>query len=184
MSDLKHHKYLWRTALCAAAAILAVGLYAGANSSSFWRTVGLAAVTALAAFWSVGLVGFLFGLPPAEEGVSNQSLSQVSDWLTKIILGATLVQLRAIGSFIWDVGTQLGSTAKLAAGAELFTALIVASGATGFVFFYFWAYMYWDRLREDAKVKDLKTLERLRRDGVVGDDEFQQRRARMLDSIR
>lgn len=184
MDDLRHHKYLWRTGLAAWAAILGVALYAAASTpSTFTRSAALAVVAGLAAFWSIGLIGFIFGLPPAEDDASNQSLSQVSDWLTKLIIGASLVQIRAIGSFIVDVGETLGAGSKLAAGTQLFTALIVATGVCGFIFFYFWAYMYWNRLREDAQVRQLSTLERLHTEGMIDTREFNARRNRLITSL-
>jgi hypothetical protein len=53
-----------------------------------------------------GLTGFIFGIPHApktdangkERAGWNTSLEQISDWLTKILIGATLVQLTHIPS--------------------------------------------------------------------------------------
>jgi hypothetical protein len=75
--------------------------------------LGMGFMLAGAALLSGGLLGFLFGIPrlladapPNEErdpGRSrtgyggNTNLEQVSDWLTKILLGAGLTQLDAIG---------------------------------------------------------------------------------------
>ncbi len=79
-----------------------------------WRAAALALMTA-AAGMTVGLFfGFLFAVPrssvPAERDRSeasqdaggfrrllpNSNLEQVSDWLTKIIVGVTLVQFRGL----------------------------------------------------------------------------------------
>src|SRR5688500_18795600 len=63
---------------------------------------------AIAPFTLGGLVGFLFGIPktvaPSEDGQNgihrswhpNTSLEQISDWLTKILLGIGLTQLTVI----------------------------------------------------------------------------------------
>lgn len=90
------------------------------------------------------------------------------------------MQIREIGRFLGDVGEELGSSSGLRSGPELYTALLVATGACGFVFFYFWAYMYWDRLREDAKVRKLEALKKLHDAGEISDAEHRQARAEIL----
>ncbi|NNC76055.1 MAG: SHOCT domain-containing protein [Acidimicrobiia bacterium] len=67
-------------------------------------------------------------------------------------------------------------------GPQLFSALIVANAACGFVFFYFWAYMYWDKLRKDAG-QQLETLRDLHHQGAISDEELDERRQAVLDSI-
>jgi hypothetical protein len=90
------------------------------------------------------------------DQTTNQSLEQITDWLTKIIIGATLVQLGAIGSFIADVGDSIGEASKLAAGPQLYTALIVATAACGFIFFYFWTRMCWETMRRREQLGHAK----------------------------
>src|SRR6202034_3244068 len=74
-----------------------------------WATyIGVGALTAIAAQMTGCLIGFLFGVPKSGDPVkaqqqpgayrSNSNLSDVSDWLTKLLLGAGLVQLGRIGS--------------------------------------------------------------------------------------
>jgi len=101
--------------------------------------VMLAAATAAAG----GLVGFLFGIPrsmqeprPAtgagsaaadERGgyQANTNLEQISDWLTKILVGVGLIQLGKIGGLIGglvdDVANGIGGRAvdRLMVGATL-----------------------------------------------------------------
>lgn len=81
-----------------------------------------------------GLFGFLFGIPrvlqrngkgasddPNSVAASNTNLEQVSDWLTAIIIGASLVQLRTIGDGLdWlstRVASELSVTANQVSGA-------------------------------------------------------------------
>jgi hypothetical protein len=67
------------------------------------------------------LVGFMFGVPeyrrpdlgaPHASRLSatspNTNLEQISDWLTKIIVGIGLTQLPAIGRFFGELGQQWG----------------------------------------------------------------------------
>jgi hypothetical protein len=74
-----------------------------------------------------GIVGFIFAIPNVnqeknENSVNlnsrknytiNSNLNQVSDWLTKIIIGATLINFKEITKSLYkyslDVDTQLGS---------------------------------------------------------------------------
>jgi hypothetical protein len=71
---------------------------------SKYLAVGL--LTAIAALVSGCLIGFLFGLPQLSKSSSAQNgryspspnLPEVSDWLTKLLLGAGLVQLTHLGA--------------------------------------------------------------------------------------
>jgi len=68
-----------------------------------WSVFGTAMVFAGAAALVGGVVGFLFGIPltskqraagaDGSQYETNTNLEQVSDWLTKIIVGVGLVQL-------------------------------------------------------------------------------------------
>ena len=98
---------------------VALGLGAAASVlysvslSSALRVAASALMFAIAAFAAGGLLGLLFGVPrtldrntpPTERpeeprflsGVgANTNLEQISDWLTKIIVGVTLTQLGTI----------------------------------------------------------------------------------------
>lgn len=126
---------------------LAVTIYAfvpSSNGVSAW-CIGLAAMSAT--FLAGGLMGFLFALPRSEKAKvhirseqseqrvyvrPNTNLEDVSDWLTKIVVGLTLVQLNKIpglaaGLFNW-VGSGLGTgqSSVVFAGS-----LIVYSSAAG-----------------------------------------------------
>jgi hypothetical protein len=61
-----------------------------------------AVIAGSCSFLGGGLVGFLFGIPrsassgqatPTGEYQANSNLVEVSDWLTKIIVGVGLVQI-------------------------------------------------------------------------------------------
>jgi hypothetical protein len=89
------------------------------------------------------LVGFLFGLPKtAPSQTSRQvgsylpstNLPEVSDWLTKLLLGAGLVQLTHLGkpvaSLIGNVASGLYDDPRLASSARVLAGAIVF-GYTG-----------------------------------------------------
>jgi hypothetical protein len=76
---------------------------------AFWGVFASAVLFSCASAAAGGLLGFLFGVPrnrsveTLQEGPPagvrpNTNLEQVSDWLTKILIGATLVQLGSIPS--------------------------------------------------------------------------------------
>lgn len=84
--------------------------YAFATSGSHWTYLGVGMATALAAFLIGCLVGFLFGIPKvvssgqarlssgSDAYTPSSNLAEVSDWLTKLLLGAGLVQLTRLGA--------------------------------------------------------------------------------------
>ena len=91
-------------------------LYPIDNSPEEWATTVAVLVAIVAASGGVGsLLGFIFGVPsantttrdpanptddPGAYGIANSNLAQVSDWLTRILIGAGLVQLAALpGAF-------------------------------------------------------------------------------------
>jgi hypothetical protein len=121
-----------RTRLTALLAVLLplLGSAAGAVYLYFddgWSRVGLGALVALAALMCGGLVGFLFGVPRTPQGDQRggTNLEQVSDWLTKILVGVALIYLSrlgdAAGRLFTTVGDALGGgqPAHVAAGAGL-----------------------------------------------------------------
>lgn len=72
------------------------------------------------------LLGFLFGIPrthqqdvqakidkPPTNGdlvyQINTNLEQISDWLTKIIIGVGLIQLGSIGNWLWNFSVNTGN---------------------------------------------------------------------------
>ncbi|GEM_PF-3052493 len=124
-------------------------IYAFATPGSHWSYLGVGMSIALAAFLSGCLIGFLFGIPRAvssgqlrqqspEEYVPSSNLAEVSDWLTKLLLGAGLVQLTHLGTPISHLidyvaagltattGTSgTSSAAKVMAGSILFGYLAI-----------------------------------------------------------
>ncbi|XVU30145.1 hypothetical protein ACQPZJ_24565 [Actinoplanes sp. CA-054009] len=113
-------------------------IYGLSDRSRFFLVAGVGSMVAAAAFTVGGLVGFLFGIPragAAEEPAAseltprrigyrvNTNLEQISDWLTKILVGVGLIQL----SQIIEAGRRLaiGVAAAMGGGEG---AIGVASG--------------------------------------------------------
>ncbi len=81
------------------------------------RIFGAGGLLAAAAFVSGGLLGLLFAIPPGIEadvvdGIrflrTNSNLQQVSDWLTKLLLGATLTQVTKVPTALRSFGERYG----------------------------------------------------------------------------
>ena len=117
-------------------------IYALASPGPHWSYLGVGLAISLAAFVSGCLTGFLFGIPKViSSGQLRQqshsyspssNLAEVSDWLTKLLLGAGLVQLThlaaPISHLIDNIAAGLtpaiakgpSSAAKVMAGSILF----------------------------------------------------------------
>jgi hypothetical protein len=102
--------------------------------------IGICGLVALASGATGGMLGFLFGIPrtlvgdkPTNNGAahtadarftrSNTNLEQVSDWLTKIVIGATLVEAKSIGGGLAGLGAYVEDTARQLPGLNELTGL-------------------------------------------------------------
>ncbi len=137
----------WHDAAIAATALLIPGL-TGLILFAIPATregIGAAVLTASASFAVGAFFGFIFGIPrtlssPLPAGTTidggyqvmpNTNLEQISDWLTKILVGVGLVELGKIGDTLSNVAQGLspslggGSTGYPAAMALIISFLIL-----------------------------------------------------------
>jgi hypothetical protein len=139
------------SALWALVVILGIILYVGWNPSR----LGLCIIIVFAA-GSVGAIsGFIFGIPRiAAQAESlrpedpfrvflNSNLGQISDWLTKIIVGVGLIQIRdvlgALGSLGNAIGMALGDQPGQPSTGTLFgLSLALGSAIIAFLQDYMW----------------------------------------------
>lgn len=138
-------------------------LYAATAYVNFThRTAGVLAVEmwSLATYAAGFGIGFLFGIPrvlqsdnPGAAGGSyiqrvNTNLEQISDWLTKIIVGLGLVQLQQLPGFLkgislWAAASlPLGRDTSLTQVAAFATAFLVYFVVTGFLAGYLLTRLY------------------------------------------
>ncbi|MEV7092825.1 hypothetical protein AB0M80_08245 [Amycolatopsis sp. NPDC051045] len=117
------------------------------------QRVAVAVMTLYAAAALGGIAGFLFGVPksaPNSPGMSarfyqaNTNLVQVSDWLTKIIVGVGLIEIRkvvdALGVVATRVGVTLGDkTGDPGSGATFVVLIILGGMSVSFLLTYMWA---------------------------------------------
>ena len=122
------------------------GVPIGVRPTVFATALAIAA----SAFVAGGIVGFLFGIPHTVQGSGpttgdtqywgNTNLEQVSDWLTKIIVGVGLVQigraLPALSKLADNLKAPLGGQASSAAFG---LALIISYTLLGFFYLYLWS---------------------------------------------
>jgi hypothetical protein len=177
----RDYTYIKVIAVVAAVGEVFVILFAGDFSSFVGKVTAAALVTAvaLASLVTGGFGGFLFGVPrrlqepvvpqqqqPAGSAAKartsqhrlyagNTNLEQISDWLTKIIVGVGLVEVRQISDFITAIGT--GVAASLGRGPDQIAfpiAIVIFYFICGFMIGYLWARLYLGRDLDEAERAD------------------------------
>jgi len=150
-----------------------------AQTSSSIEILGIGLLTAASSFAVGALLGFLFGIPrslatqppapppasPSDEGATdggggaeaaaaqhfapNTNLEQISDWLTKILVGVGLVQIHQVSGAVEDLANGLAP----GLGSQGFTvavALLIAFSVTGFLSAYLYTRLNLQRAFERA----------------------------------
>ena len=127
------------------------------HGGTAWQATAIGLLIAGAALAAGILVGFLFGIPrarqqtnaptdsqsPTEPFAVNTNLEQISDWLTKIIVGVGLVQLATIPGKLRGLADYLsGAFATPAVPGALIVSIISYFGIFGFLLGYLWARIY------------------------------------------
>jgi hypothetical protein len=137
-----------------------ISFHKGAVAS--WKIFGLSLSFALVALLCGGVMGFLFGIPRSlqrgngdgsteENGGrrgygDNTNLEQISDWLTKIIVGVSLTQLPSIERRFNQVCISMskGFSGSLSEpfAYPFVAALLIFFSICGFLMVYLWAKIY------------------------------------------
>jgi len=110
--------------------------YIFASPGARWAHLAIGTLIALAAFLAGGLIGFILATPRVVSsgqlkgaGVSlGSNLAEVSDWLTKLLLGAGLVDLTHLGGPIASLidRVAVGLQNPAAAGQATLDAKVMA----------------------------------------------------------
>ncbi len=154
----KERKRQVRTILIALAVLIGLGLVSIAIYSEWtWLVFAGCLMIACASLVFFGLLGFLFGIPLSPEQAKskdsgnqntseprkdssdykrNTSLEQVSDWLTKIIVGVGLTQLNNIPPKFIELARYLAAGIGGESHANFVLPLIIYFGVVGFVLAY------------------------------------------------
>ncbi len=152
--------------LCMGSGLIISCLYAmqSVNAGTFLTITGVAMATAGAAAFSGALLGFLFGIPRSLQGNGSQAtdnetaskgdqkgigyhqntnLEQISDWLTKILVGVGLTQLAAIPSTLQKFADFIAPGLGNFSNSRLFAvALLIYFLICGFLIAYLWTRLY------------------------------------------
>lgn len=143
--------------------LLPIVIYAASDDVgdvSCWSAFAVAVMTVAAALSVGGILGFLFALPRTvqqEQGsallATNSNLDQVSDWLTKILIGLGLIELGTIADEVDNLGESVASALGNGTGAETFAlSILIYSAIDGFLLGYLWTRIVVSRgLKEAAE---------------------------------
>ncbi|MFN8445628.1 MAG: hypothetical protein U0175_32855 [Caldilineaceae bacterium] len=155
---------LWMLSLMVGAGMIGLFLYAVQSPFTFFATFTTSVMTAGAALIVGGLIGFLFGIPrtlqnesdvpkPASETAgeqtvpvvyqANTNLEQISDWLTKILVGVGLTQLTNLWTGLQAAAAVLqpGLGDRMAA-TSMALAILIYFPVCGFLFTYLWTRLF------------------------------------------
>lgn len=145
-------------------------------------------------FTAGGLGGFLFGIPKLLQNTAlipdsnssravilhNDNLVQISDWLTKIIVGVGLTQLYNIPGYILKVGESLqNSFGGDIIGRNAAIAVILYFVVIGFLSVYIWTRIYFVRLLRDLD-DELDPINRLKQK-IEDNKEEQENKLKLSD---
>jgi hypothetical protein len=133
------------------------------NLTSFLNACGTLLLVAGGCYFAGGLTGFLFGIPrmiqlssaiteneKLKRAISqNDNLVQISDWVTKIIVGVGLTQLYNIPHFLIKTGTVLapsfGNSLQVDKGRNVAIVTILYFTIIGFLSIYLWTRLYFTK---------------------------------------
>ncbi len=139
-------------------------------AARLWHAGGASVVAGL--LWALALltsgmaVGFLFGVPKVRQGAEaegagregepgaprsavdyqqrvNTNLEEISDWLTKILVGMGLVNLKELPAALWQLGRTVGDSLGTSGEQQgLGVALAVFFGVAGLLYGYLMTRLY------------------------------------------
>ncbi len=142
-----------------------------------WSSTAVAELWSMGCLMTGGALGFLFGIPKSVQGQApsvssagktpgraayaqrvNTSLEEVSDWLTKLLLGVGLVQLRKVPELLQTYSTMMGADGWYLKNTQGFgIAVIVYFSILGFLGFYLMTRLYLQRALGEAATMGLDT---------------------------
>jgi hypothetical protein len=158
----------------AIAGLALVAIFAGKTASPL-SVFSVASMFAVASVLAGGLFGFLFGIPrtlqhqkdaepssgKGNEGKAstyapNTNLEQISDWLTKILVGAGLIQVTKLQLWLGETARSLAPGFGGGDSGRVFALATVLSYALlGFLLGYLWTRLYFAGALHAADVETL-----------------------------
>jgi hypothetical protein len=143
--------------------ITAFGIpFQGSNINYFLATFSILILTSISSFIIGAGMGFLFGVPKRNDEqkeekskyIPNTNLEQVSDWLTKILIGIGLTQVNRISNKFHAVSKEIASglTAISDSSETIFVgSTIVYFLVSGFLISYLLTRLRLNRIFEESE---------------------------------
>lgn len=147
--------------------VFSIGLL-GNNGTGFLQAFGTSLSLAFGAALGGGIIGFLFGIPrtlqrewntndqnssSAKDQVSyrlNTNLEEISDWLTKILIGVGLIEIKTISSNIYQFSSIVGQGFDTQLGTGYVLGLLAYFFCIGFLLLFLWARLWLRLIMEKA----------------------------------
>ena len=114
--------------------------------SGGWKMLFLSVLMAAASYMSGFFLGFLFGIPKRISDTSTQTaynlntnLVDISDWLTKIIIGLGLVEIKTIPGYLQSVGAYIQKATNGEESVKIFSVCCIVYFA---IFGLYYGYNY------------------------------------------
>ncbi|RZS93419.1 hypothetical protein [Aquimarina brevivitae] len=128
-----------------------------AISTGAWMTVLSTIAMVMLSSFSVGaLIGFIFGIPrtlqenKTEGIVSNSNLEQLSDWLTKIIVGVGLVESKEVFGMVSFLAEKLSQGfTNASVGYTIVATTLIFYFFGGFFISYLWSRILLERIFQE-----------------------------------
>lgn len=202
-------KFLLEMKLLAGIGLIFIYLYSLRywGSGQLLRILGVGTLVAGAALLSGFLLGFIFAIPRADKRgrataaepedasqpdsgaqpgpvLRNGNLVEISDWLTKIILGVGLVEVHSIanrlGKLSYDLAPGLQPTPcvsdaacveSLASGQAAGLAILIFYFILGFLLGYVWTVIFFQgdlegKLKDAENLKEIEKRDKLSSNGI------------------
>jgi|GEM_PF-2355641 len=164
MADNSYLRYKWTSLWLGLGTVLGVA-YVCRLAIDAHLSVGLMLLWSFAYLVIGALLGFIFSVPklisdsPVTDGTAslspsqsvraryqeNTNLTQISDWLAKVLIGASLVQMKEIPLFVYKVAGKMGAGARdvacTAISPECISAHLTICCAGIIVYFLTWGFI-------------------------------------------
>jgi len=171
---------LYALLICFFAGLLIIALFGlwSPSMSGRFLIVGVGLLLAGGVFFLGGLLGFLFAIPHTTLGTKeekkdnndlpqyqpNTNLEQISDWLTKILVGVGLTQLLTIPGTLTDFGVMLGPSLGGSPNGGVFAvAILIFFSIDGFLVGYLWTRKYYANELQRADIEFQETQTKTKR---------------------
>ena len=168
----------WTLGILLSTALLLLVLYAATAGDASAVLFAVELGIGLAALVGGGLLGFLFGIPRTTQGARpataaagepvpqrtiepSNNLEQVSDWLTKILVGAGLVQLEELRATLSEVGSRVATAVGGRATSALTQVTLIVFGIIGFLGGFLWTRLYYGGMQARADRGIQETMDAL-----------------------